>query len=135
MEVDVEVLDVTEEETRKLLLSIDPLAALAQTQEQLHERLRELTPADCPALEAVWEATAAVAPHQAREGGFVTLQGESLEQLAVGNVKRARRQVVEVAEEDVCLAHARIPREDLGCLYPIVARGDRGGSGFQQSFS
>src|SRR5262249_52054143 len=36
MEVDVEVLDVTEEEARKLLLSIDPLAALAEQQAQLH---------------------------------------------------------------------------------------------------
>jgi hypothetical protein len=39
MEVDVEILDVTEDEARALLLSIDPLAALAQTQEQLHDRL------------------------------------------------------------------------------------------------
>jgi len=31
MEVDVEILDVNEEEARKLLLSIDPLAALAET--------------------------------------------------------------------------------------------------------
>jgi hypothetical protein len=33
MEVDVEVLDVTEDEARKLLLTIDPLTALALTQE------------------------------------------------------------------------------------------------------
>src|SRR5215831_7048354 len=39
MEVDVEILDVTEEEARKLLLSLDPLAALAETQEQLHDCL------------------------------------------------------------------------------------------------
>jgi len=32
MEVEVEILDVTEEEARTLLLSIDPLAALAETQ-------------------------------------------------------------------------------------------------------
>src|SRR5437764_4781629 len=44
MEVEVEVLDVTEEEARTLLLSIDPLAALAGTQEQLRDRLQELTP-------------------------------------------------------------------------------------------
>src|SRR5262249_12475882 len=37
MEVDVEVLDVTEDEARALLLSIDPLAQLAQTQEQLRD--------------------------------------------------------------------------------------------------
>src|SRR5437762_11869783 len=33
MEVDVEVLDVNEAEARTLLLSIDPLAALAETQQ------------------------------------------------------------------------------------------------------
>src|SRR6516162_6096068 len=43
MEVVVEILDVTEEEARVLLLSIDPLAALALTQEQLHDRLLEVT--------------------------------------------------------------------------------------------
>src|SRR3954447_22967445 len=32
MEVDVEVLDVSDDEARALLLSIDPLAALAETQ-------------------------------------------------------------------------------------------------------
>src|ERR1700752_3185305 len=50
MEVDVEVLDVNDEEARALLLSIDPLAALAEMQAQIHERLRELTPAPCPEL-------------------------------------------------------------------------------------
>jgi hypothetical protein len=44
MQVEVEVLDVTEEEARTLLLSIDPLAALAETQEQLRDRLQELVP-------------------------------------------------------------------------------------------
>jgi hypothetical protein len=58
MEVDVEVLDVTDEEARALLLSIDPLAALAETQEQLHERLLELTPVESEDLRAAWEAAA-----------------------------------------------------------------------------
>src|ERR1700730_1205163 len=44
LEVDVEVLDVNDDEARALLLSIDPLAALAETQTQLHARLLELTP-------------------------------------------------------------------------------------------
>src|SRR6266853_6310639 len=44
MEVDVEVLDVNDDEARTLLLSIDPLAALAETQKQLHDRLMEVTP-------------------------------------------------------------------------------------------
>ena len=59
MEVDVEILDVNEEEARKLLLTIDPLAALAETQEQLHQRLLEQTPTDNNALAAAWEAAAA----------------------------------------------------------------------------
>jgi hypothetical protein len=61
MAVDVEVLDVTEEEARALLLSIDPLAALAQTQEQLHRRLLELTPVVSEELRAAWEASARAA--------------------------------------------------------------------------
>jgi hypothetical protein len=55
MEVDVEILDVNEEEARKLLLSIDPLAALAETQSQIHERLLEVTPAEWPELDAAWK--------------------------------------------------------------------------------
>jgi hypothetical protein len=58
MEVEVEVLDLSDDEARVLLLSIDPLAALAQTQEQLRDRLRELAPAVSPDLQAAWEAAA-----------------------------------------------------------------------------
>jgi hypothetical protein len=58
MEVDVEILDVTDDEARTLLLSIDPLAALAEAQAQLHQRLLELTPTDSAALEAAWQAAA-----------------------------------------------------------------------------
>src|SRR5712692_5414163 len=43
MEVDVEILDVTEDEARQLLLTIDPLASLAQ-QEEIRARLLEITP-------------------------------------------------------------------------------------------
>jgi hypothetical protein len=58
MEVDVEVLDVSEEEARALLLSIDLLAALAQTQEQLRDRLLELAPAESEELRVAWEEAA-----------------------------------------------------------------------------
>jgi hypothetical protein len=58
MEVEVEVLDVSEDEARELLLSIDPLVGLGQMQEQLYERLRETTPAVDPELKAMWEAAA-----------------------------------------------------------------------------
>jgi hypothetical protein len=59
MEVEVEVLDVTEEEARTLLLSIDPLATLAQAQEQLRDRLQERASPVPPELEAAWQAAAA----------------------------------------------------------------------------
>jgi hypothetical protein len=75
MEVDVEVLDVDDEEARKLLLSIDPLAALAETQEQLHDRLLKLTPAPCPELEMAWQA-AAEATLQAKPGREVQMGPE-----------------------------------------------------------
>src|SRR5438132_11197752 len=61
MEVEVEILDVTEEEARTLLLSIDPLAALAETQEQLKKRLGELVPEVPEDLRLAWEATALAA--------------------------------------------------------------------------
>jgi hypothetical protein len=60
MEVDVEVLDVNEEEARALLLSIDPLAALAETQDQIHRRLLEVAPVVSDDLRAAWEAAAQV---------------------------------------------------------------------------
>jgi hypothetical protein len=50
MEVDVEILDVSDDEARMLLLSIDPLAALAETQARLHQRLLGLTPTESPEL-------------------------------------------------------------------------------------
>src|SRR5437773_1869429 len=58
MEVDVEVLDVNDDEARALLLSIDPLAALAETQDQIQQRLLELTPTDSLELQAAWQAAA-----------------------------------------------------------------------------
>lgn len=57
MEVDVEVLDVNDEEARALLLSIDPLAALAETNSEVHEELLKLTPIDSPELQAAWRAS------------------------------------------------------------------------------
>ena len=71
MEVDVEVLDVSDEEARTLLLSIDPLAALAEEQEQLRERLTELAPPVPPELEEAWQAAAqaCLETPPAKEGG------------------------------------------------------------------
>src|SRR5713101_5755478 len=58
MEVEVEVLDVTDDEARTLLVSLDPLAALAETQTQLRDRLRELAPPVPAELQAAWRAAA-----------------------------------------------------------------------------
>src|SRR5436305_9584498 len=54
MEVDVEVLDVTDEEARKLLLSIDPLAQLADHDQSALDRLRGLTSTASDALANLW---------------------------------------------------------------------------------
>src|SRR4051794_21713593 len=57
-DMEVEVLDVSEDEARELLLSIDPLVQLGQMQEQLYDRLHQMTPTQQPDLEAMWEAAA-----------------------------------------------------------------------------
>jgi hypothetical protein len=56
MVVDVEVLDVSDEEARKLLLSIDPLAALADTDPAALGELRRLTASDSDALTNLWRS-------------------------------------------------------------------------------
>jgi hypothetical protein len=57
MDVVVEVLDVTEEEARHLLLTIDPLAEFARTNRDVHRQLRERTRTQSEALQALWEQT------------------------------------------------------------------------------
>jgi hypothetical protein len=54
MDVDVEILDVDDAEARALLLSIDPLALLADYDAEDLERLRRLTPTDSDALANLW---------------------------------------------------------------------------------
>jgi ParB-like chromosome segregation protein Spo0J len=58
MEVDVEVLDVSDEEARKLLLSIDPLANLAGYDQQVLDDLRRITHTDAVVLQDLWDAVA-----------------------------------------------------------------------------
>jgi hypothetical protein len=61
MEVDVEILDVTDAEARALLLSLDPLASLAETDAEVHAQLRALTPTDSEAIASLWQETAQAA--------------------------------------------------------------------------
>ncbi len=58
MEVYVEILDVTDDEAKALLLSFDPLAALAESQTQLYQRLLDLTPVQSPELQDFWQGAA-----------------------------------------------------------------------------
>jgi hypothetical protein len=105
MEVDVEVLDVTDDEARALLLSIDPLAALAHTQQQLRDRLLELTPVSSADLQAAWAAAAhpelaalTAAPRPVEQGipeqwlGLVTCRDEKQQ---VELLERFRREGLE----------------------------------------
>jgi hypothetical protein len=56
MEVEVEILDVSDEEARKLLLSLDPLAALAETNRDTLDRLLDLTQSPSDALTNLWRS-------------------------------------------------------------------------------
>ena len=58
MEVDVEVLDVDDAEARALLLSIDPLARLADYDAGKLDALRAVTDADSDALANLWRSIA-----------------------------------------------------------------------------
>src|SRR4029077_7024858 len=58
MLVDVEILDVTEEEARKLLLSINPLAPPPVAQDKIWGRLRGVTPVEDAELKAFWDSEA-----------------------------------------------------------------------------
>lgn len=53
-EIDVEVLDVTDAEARKLLLTIDPLAAMANFSDSALLALRDITVAEDNVLNALW---------------------------------------------------------------------------------
>lgn len=54
--VEVEVLDVTDDEARKLLLSLDPLAALAEYDPDTLDELRSLTETDSESLHNLWQS-------------------------------------------------------------------------------
>ncbi len=58
MEVDVEVLDVTDDEARKLLLSMDSLAALAESDAEALAQLTAVCQADAPILNELWQSLA-----------------------------------------------------------------------------
>ena len=58
MEVDVEILDVSDDEARKLLLSMDSLAGLAEADAAAVEQLTAVCRADAPILNDLWQTLA-----------------------------------------------------------------------------
>jgi ParB-like chromosome segregation protein Spo0J len=58
-QVTVELIDVSDEEARKLLLTLDPLAALAETDAQAAAELARLVETDSEALDQLWQSLAA----------------------------------------------------------------------------
>jgi hypothetical protein len=58
-EVEVEVLDVNDAEARALLLSIDPLAQLAEYDTVMLDRLLKLTTTESDSLNNLWQSIAA----------------------------------------------------------------------------
>src|SRR5216683_3271860 len=58
MLVDVEVLDVDDQEARKLLLSMDSVAGLAEADKEVIAQLQEITQADSPVLTDLWRSLA-----------------------------------------------------------------------------
>jgi hypothetical protein len=56
--VTVELVDVSEDEARKLLLTLDPLAALAETDARAAAELAERVQTDSEALEELWHCLA-----------------------------------------------------------------------------
>lgn len=60
-EVDVEVLDVSDAEARALILSIDPLAQLAEYDAATLDHLRKITETDNDALHNLWASVEAAA--------------------------------------------------------------------------
>lgn len=55
-QIDIEVLDVTDDEARKLLLSLDPLAQLAEYDAKALADLRDVVETDSEAVRNLWAA-------------------------------------------------------------------------------
>src|SRR2546423_665414 len=58
-ELPVEIVDVNDAGARRFLLTLDPLAALAEIDAETHARLRELTATRSDALARLWESQSA----------------------------------------------------------------------------
>jgi hypothetical protein len=110
MEVEVEVLDVSEEEARKLLLSIDPLASLAENDGARLDELRGLVRTESDALVNLWRS--------------IDSAGQAVE----AEMKQARREPVTppgVQERYFVLVECTGEEEQLALLERFGAEGLR----------
>jgi hypothetical protein len=94
MEVDVEVLDVTDAEARALLLAIDPLVQLAGYEAATLDELRQLVEKESAAVKSLWDVIvdagkktrASIEREPAPPRFFVLIEcGDEAEQLALLN--------------------------------------------------
>jgi hypothetical protein len=108
MLVDVEVLDVNDEEARKLLLSIDPLATLAEHDPGKLDELRRLTDSDSDDLTNLWRSIAA---------------SEAAVSEAVEEARRAPRRQATAAEQYLVLIECPDEATQLALLERFQAEG------------
>jgi hypothetical protein len=108
MLVDVEVLDVNDEEARKLLLSIDPLATLAEHDPARLDELRRLTASDSDDLTNLWRSIAA---------------SQAAVEEAIDQARRAPRPPAAAAEQYLVLIECPDEATQLALLERFAAEG------------
>lgn len=108
MPVEVEVLDVNDEEARKLLLSIDPLATLAEHDSAKLDELRKITTSDSDELTNLWRSIAAA---------------EVASEEAVEEARRAPRPPATSAEQYLVLVECPDEATQLALLERFLAEG------------
>jgi hypothetical protein len=102
-EVEVEILDVTDAEAEKLLLTIDPLAQLADYDARVLDQLRERAETESNDLAAVWASIAA------RDAAV-------LDELRRKGGSQGRRKGQHVAEEFFVLVRCADEKEQVALL-------------------
>ena len=109
MEVDVEVLDVSDEEARTLLLSIDPLAQLAGYDGQLLDELRGITTTDSARLRQLWDSLA-------QTGEQVRKELQDLDQMPADEPPEQFLVLIDCGDEEQQIALLeRFQKEGLRC--------------------
>jgi len=107
-EVEVEVLDVSDAEARALLLSIDPLARLADYDNRLLDELRQQTATDSDVLEQLWES--------------ITRAGADVEK-SLDQARKADKETQELPEQFLVLVECGSEEEQVELLQRFQQEG------------